>query len=195
MERLTEKILEQAGQLPEGAPIAAKALLHLGSREAVDQALSRLVRRGRLLRVGRGLYLCPVESRYGAHAPSPEKVVPAMARERGETVASSGVAAANTLGLTTQIPMRTIYLTSGPSRTLKLGAQTVELKHAPRWQLVMPNRLGGDAIRALAWLGPAKATEALRRIRRTLPEQEWRELTIARPLLPSWMAEAISETM
>lgn len=81
--------------------------------------------------------------------------------------------------------MRTIYLTSGPSRTLKLGTQTVELKHAPRWQLVMPNRPSGEAIRALAWLGPAGATEALRRIRRTLSEQEWQELTAARPLLPS----------
>ncbi|MDE0436651.1 MAG: DUF6088 family protein, partial [Bryobacterales bacterium] len=36
-----------------------KDFLDLGSREAVDQALSRLVRAGRLRRAGRGLYDLP----------------------------------------------------------------------------------------------------------------------------------------
>lgn len=33
----------------------------LGSRAAVDQCLSRLVRRDQLLRAGRGLYVRPIE--------------------------------------------------------------------------------------------------------------------------------------
>ena len=53
MQRMTEQILEHAQRLPEGAPIAAKALLHLGERAAVDQALSRLMKRGKLLRADR----------------------------------------------------------------------------------------------------------------------------------------------
>ena len=36
MKVLAEQIMERAGALPEGAPIAAKALLHLGSRAAVE---------------------------------------------------------------------------------------------------------------------------------------------------------------
>ena len=50
MQRLTEQILEHARRLPEGTPVAAKSLLHLGNRAAVDQALSRLAERGQLLR-------------------------------------------------------------------------------------------------------------------------------------------------
>ena len=46
MERLSEQIIQQAAALPEGTPLAAKGLLHLGSRAAVDQALSRLTERG-----------------------------------------------------------------------------------------------------------------------------------------------------
>ena len=42
MTRLTEKILAYTAGLPEGAPVSAKSLLHLGNRAAVDQALSRL---------------------------------------------------------------------------------------------------------------------------------------------------------
>ena len=56
MTRLTEQILAHATGLPEGAPVSAKSLLHLGNRAAVDQALSRLSERGQLIRAGRGVY-------------------------------------------------------------------------------------------------------------------------------------------
>jgi predicted transcriptional regulator of viral defense system len=122
MERLSEQIIEKALSLPEGAPIAAKALLHLGSRAAIDQALSRLRRRGQLLRAGRGLYVRPVSSRFGSRAPSVKSLLEAVATRSGETIVPSGAASANKLGLTTQVPVRNIYLTSGPSRELQLGS-------------------------------------------------------------------------
>ena len=75
MKRLTESILQETATLPEGTPITAKMWLHLGSRAALDQALSRLVRRGKLLRAGRGVYVAPVASRFGSRAPSVQKVV------------------------------------------------------------------------------------------------------------------------
>jgi hypothetical protein len=193
MKRLTSQILEEASRLPEGAPLAAKALLRLGSRPAVDQALSRLARRGQLLRAGRGIYVRPVESRFGVRAPSVEKVIEAVAAQRGETIVPSGAAAANTLGLTTQVPVRWVYLTSGPSRTLRLGRQSVELKHAPQWQLVLPSRPAGQAVRALAWLGPTKAHETMRRLKQTLPATELDALAAVGPRLPSWLAEPVSQ--
>src|SRR5271165_5950634 len=57
MEVLATRIMEHGNGLPEGTPVVAKELLHLGSRAAVDQALSRLVRRGTLMRAGRGIYV------------------------------------------------------------------------------------------------------------------------------------------
>lgn len=75
MQRLTEQILKYAEGLPEGTPIAAKSLLHLGNPAAVDQALSRLTERGYLIRAGRGVYLLPVTSRFGTRAPSVEQAV------------------------------------------------------------------------------------------------------------------------
>ncbi|WP_106639769.1 AbiEi antitoxin N-terminal domain-containing protein [Allosphingosinicella vermicomposti] len=193
MKHVSEKIMKYAAGLPEGAPIVAKALLHLGSRAAVDQALSRLVQRGALLRAGRGLYVRPVESRFGTRAPAAEKVVAALAQQCGETVTPSGAAAANALGLTEQVPVRSVYLTSGPSRRLKVGRQTVELKHAPRWQLALAGRPAGEAVRALAWLGQAKAGPALTKLKRTLPPSAFREMVSVSPLLPPWIAKPVSE--
>jgi len=192
MQRLTEEILEHSRTVPEGALLTAKGLLHLGQRAAVDQALARLARRGKLLRAGRGLYVRPVESRFGARAPTTEKVVAGLAELRGETVASHGAAAANALGLTSQVPVRSIYLTTGPSRMLRLGGQTAELRHAPAWQLVLAGRSAGDALRALAWLGPVNAPGALVALRRTLPSPEFQALARAAPLLPTWLAQLVS---
>jgi hypothetical protein len=194
MQRLTEEILEYSRTVPEGALLTAKGLLHLGQRAAVDQALSRLARRGKLLRAGRGLYVRPVESRFGARAPTTEKVVAGLAELRGETVASHGAAAANALGLTSQVPVRSVYLTSGPSRTLRLGRQAVEMRHAPAWQLVLAGRPAGEILRALAWLGPSKAEGALVTLRRTLPASDFQALAKAAPLLPTWLAQQVSQS-
>lgn len=146
MQRLTGQILEHAKRLPEGTPVAAKSLLHLGNRAAVDQALSRLAKREQLIRAGRGVYLLPVTNRFGTRAPSVEQAVEAIAAQRGEVIVSSGAAAANSLGLTTQVPVRSVYLTSGRTRKMSLGKQIVELRHAPRWQLTMAHRPAGQAV-------------------------------------------------
>ncbi len=172
--------------------MVAKELLHLGRRAAVDQVLSRLVGRGTLLRAGRGIYVLPVESRFGTRAPTTLKMVEGLASQRGETIVPHGAAAANALGLTTQVPMRAVYLTSGRSRQLKLGAQMVEFRHAPIWQLIFPDRTAGDVVRALAWLGPEKAGEAIRKLSAKLPASELEEVASARARLPTWMAQEVS---
>lgn len=193
MTRLTEQILTHTAGLPEGTSVSAKCLLHLGNRSAVDQALSRLTERGQLIRAARGVYLRPIASRFGTRAPSVEQAVEALATQRGETIVSNGVAAANALGLTTQVPVRLVYLTSGCSRKMHLGEQVVELRHAPRWQLALANRPAGEAVRALAWLGLERAETALRTLKRKMPPDEFRELVVAAPQFPTWLAQAIGK--
>ena len=192
MSSTSELIVIFTKTLPEGAAIHAKGLLHLGSRAAVDQALSRLAREGRLLRVARGIYVRPVEGRFGKRPPSPEKVIETFAALKGETIASSGAAAANSMGLTTQVPVRQVYLTSGPSRTLRIGEQVIELQHAPSWQLALPERQAGAAIRALAWLGQKHSGKAVRELRRRLPESERRAIASVSGRLPTWAAKRVS---
>lgn len=192
MSKLPETILLHAQSLPEGGVLSPKEFLHLGTRAAVDQALSRLTKEGRLLRVARGTYVTPVTTRFGTRAPSPEKVVQALSTRTGETVTPHGASAANALGLTRQVPIREVYLTSGPSRKLRLGRSEVAVNHAPRWMLALGGSAGA-AVRALAWMGPSHVNESLATLRRTLPSSEWQALAGARAGLPSWMARAIGE--
>ena len=184
MNTLPETILLQAESLPEGGVLSPKEFLHLGSRPAIDQALSRLTKAGKLLRVARGIYVAPVSSRFGTRAPAPEKVVKAMAEQSGEVVAPHGARAANALGLTQQVPIREVYLTSGKTRKLKSGHSEVLIKHAPRWMLALGTGQAGAAVRALAWMGPTHAGESLASLRRTLPRAEWSALASVRAALP-----------
>jgi hypothetical protein len=195
MSTVAEKILSHAKALPEGTLIGARELLGLGSRAAVDQALKRLEARKEVMRLGRGIYALPVKTRFGRRAPAAEKVVERIAATRAETIVRHGAAAANALGLTTQIPTKLVYLTSGPNRKLKLGSQVIEMKHAPQWMLLPARPRAGEAVRALEWLGARRAAEALTTLKQRLPRAVLEELIALRPALPAWMSKSISQTL
>ena len=192
MRGLSRRIMEHAATLPEATPLCPAALLHLGNRAAVDQALSRLARSGHLMRICQGVYMRPVETRFGLRAPRVARALTSLSKMWGETIVPCGGSAANCLGLTTQNPVRVVYLTSGPNRRLHFGSSIVELRHAPRWQLAAPHRKAGDVVRALAWLGPAEVEDSLEAILPALSEADRIELAAARAVMPIWMAEPVS---
>ena len=191
MSQLTQSILAAARALPEGGLLSPKEFLHIGSRAAVDQTLTRLARDGQLLRVSRGAYAAPVQGRFGSRPPSTEAVVHAIETVSGETIVPNGAAEANALGLTTQVPTREVFFTSGHSRTLQLGHRSVELKHGNRLQLLLGRRPAGMAIRALSWLGPDQGVAAMEELHSKLPSTEWAAMRSARATMPSWMAKAV----
>jgi hypothetical protein len=169
-------------------------LLHLGTRPAIDQSLSRLARRGQLLRAGRGVYVSPIVTRFGSSAPLPEKVIEELSSQRGETIVPSAAASANALGLTTQVPVRTVYLTSGKTRKLTLGKQIIELQHAPSWQLALAKEPAGEIVRALAWAGPERVHEVLKEIESKVPRSDLRKVNEHISLFPGWLATALSRS-
>ena len=187
-----EQIMNHAASLPEGGLLHPKVVLHLGSRAAIDQALHRLAKQGRLMRVCHGIYVKPIETRFGTRPPAVDKVIASLSALWGETIVPCGGTAANALGLTTQVPIRSVYLTSGPSRTLTLGESDVELRHAPRWQLAAPHRPAGEAVRALSWLGPDEVEDGLEAITRKLSSKDLEELVALRAIMPNWIAEPAS---
>lgn len=193
MERLTTQIINAMRQMPEGTLLRANGFLHLGSRAAIDQSLSRLVKRSAVLRVGRGLYVLPVATRFGLLAPTTQALIEQLGEQTGEIIVSNGAAAANRLGLTTQVPMQEIYLTSGRSRMMRLGNRVIQLRHAKTWELSFARRGAGEALRALGSIGPAGLEAALAKLRTIMPEPEFRILLSAAVQAPGWIAKALSK--
>jgi hypothetical protein len=87
--------------LAEGAILTPSEFLHLGTRAAVHQALSRLARVGLLMRPARGLYVVPISTRFGVRPPGVQQTVQSLAQSTRETITEGGGWAANSLGLTT----------------------------------------------------------------------------------------------
>jgi hypothetical protein len=195
MPTVAQNILEYARRYPEGTVFGAHELLGYGERAALDQALRRLEASGDLSRVARGLYTLTVSTRFGRRAPDPEHLVRGYARREALVVAHHGAAEANRLGLSTQVPMHAIWLTSGPTTTLQAGALTIELRKAPRWLLIDPDGQAGAALRAVAWLGADAAEHHFARIGNSLTRDERRTLLDARGLMPAWMARSTSAAL
>ena len=127
MDDLKTKILSRVRGKGRGEVYVSKDFLDLGNRAAVDQALSRLVKAGELRRLGRGLFDFPrVNARLGGElSPEPSRVAEAVARKRGGRITPSGAHAANALGLSTQVPGKTVYVTNTSGGSVKVGRQTI----------------------------------------------------------------------
>jgi hypothetical protein len=195
MRNVPSRIVAYAKSQPEGALFGANELLGFGARAAVDQALVRLVNAGDIMRVARGAYTRPVATRFGSRGPDEVLVAQAFARREGVTITPHGAEEAHRLGLSTQVPVKTIWLTSGRAASLAVGAQTVEFKPAARWLLVDPGGRAGALLRAIAWLGADEAVEQLRAIGPSLSAAERETLLDARGQMPGWMAKAVSDSL
>ncbi|MDQ0706976.1 hypothetical protein QF043_005768 [Pseudomonas sp. W3I7] len=191
MKTLPESILDHSRRLPEGGLLSPKEFLHLGSRAAVDQALSRLAKAGQLIRAARGLYLAAITDLGKQATPSMDKVVSALASKNQEEIVLDGARSAKMLGLSAQALDGNVFLSNGRTRALKVGDATAEIRHAPRWMLALGSTTAGAVIRALAWLGERRIGEVMERLRKQLTPIDWQALSSVRSLLPSWMALAI----
>lgn len=193
---LAEKMQRRIRAKGEGAVFAARDFLDLGSRAAVDQALSRLGRSGVIHRISRGVYNYPRRNERLdiTVSPSPEEVVRAVARRDSSRVQVSGAEAANALGLSTQVPARIVYLTDGQSRRMQLGGQVVELRHTTPRNMATAGKVSGTVIQALRHLGRKHVDEsAVRHLQRVLSEGDKKKLRKDRIHAPAWMQPALLE--
>jgi Family of unknown function (DUF6088) len=174
---------------PPGTVFTPAHFAQLGSRDAVDKALQRLVARGALRRLSRGLYDKPrVDALLGTLWPSIDAVVKALVGKDRLRVQPAGAYAANLLGLSEQVPAKVEFLTDGTSRTVQVGPMRIALKRTTPRQMAAAGRSSGLVIQALRNLGPTHINPArLEHLRRSLPHSDRHALLSDLALAPSWM--------
>lgn len=117
---IDQQILNAITALGYGSVFVPTDFLSLGSRQTVDIVLHRLVRKGTIRRLARGIYDFPKEHpKLGTLQPSPEKIAEALVGRDCTRIQPTGAYAANILGLSEQVPAKVVFLTDGPSRTVK----------------------------------------------------------------------------
>jgi predicted transcriptional regulator of viral defense system len=96
-------------------------------------AIQRMVRAGKLRRIGRGLYDIPRKHPLlGELSASSDAIVAAIARRDGIRLQPTEAAAANLLNLPEQVPARIVYHTDRRRRTVKVGQRTIEFREHSR---------------------------------------------------------------
>ena len=163
--------------------------LDLGSREAIDLALHRLAKKGVIRRLARGVYDFPKRHpTLGLLSPSADTIAGALAGRDKARLQPAGAYAANVLGLSEQVPAKAIFLTDGPTRTIRIGPMTIQLRRTTPRNMAAAGRLSGLVIQAFRELGKEHLTPArMEHLKRTLPADARRGLLKDLPLAPAWM--------
>ena len=191
MTGIANKIIKRVSAHDGGRWVCTpKDFLDLGSREAVDQALSRLVKAGQLRRVAHGLYDIPrISNVLNRSAPVDlNAAIAALARRDGVRIMQDGLVFANQLGLTNAVPAKVSYVTDGHSRTLKIGGRTVRFRHAGPSVMQWAGRPSAPVVQALRWLGPRAAAdeEIVSTLSHHLPDDVKLDLLHNSRDLPGW---------
>ena len=193
MSDLCHEIMSHAVSAPEGTLLTGSGFSQLGRPAEIDQALLELTAAGELFQVEEGVWVCPVDGRFGRRPPSVGKVLAAYSAQRGEIITETCAASANIMQVSTQVPARPTYLTSGASRSIVLGSLNVELRQAPSWMIVLGNSRAGHAVRALVEAGASDMETTLRTLRRHLSDEDVAQFERVMPDAPKWVADALRE--
>ena len=162
--------------------------------EYVTKLLSILEKEGTITRISKGVYVKARKTRFGTLYPSASELVREIAKRDKAAVIATGDTAANQLGLSTQVPMNSTFLTTGSSRKLTLGKRTVTLKHGAPKTFAFKGRLIQDIVQALRCIGEQNLTpENEKQIAKLLAESSEKE-TIEHDLrlAPVWMRNIIN---
>lgn len=169
--------------------------LELGTRESVDVALHSLTRAGTIRRLARGVYDFPKEHPVlGELMPTAEAIAKALAGRDHTRIQPAGAYAANRLGLTEQVPAKAIFLTDGPTRSVTVGPQTIQLRHTTPRNMAAAGRLSGLLIQAFRELGQEHITpERISQLKKKLPLEKRKAIVKDIKLAPAWMRPIFHE--
>jgi hypothetical protein len=190
MKGIDSKIISRVYGRGSGTVITPSDFLDFGSRQAIDTALHRLVKKNVLRRISRGLYDFPRKDPVlGPLSPTTDAILKAVKRRDKIILQPSGGYAANLLGLSQQVPMRIVLLTSGPTRQIELGKKNIILKHTTPRTMATAGRVSGTVIQALRHIGQSNIDDTIvAKLKSGISQDDKKQLLKDVPFAPSWIA-------
>ena len=161
--------------------------------EFVGGTLAELTQEGMLVKLAQGIYAKPRRSRFGLVLPSVDKIVQAIAARDNAEVLPSGMTALNVLGLSTQVPMKYSYLTTGSERIIKLENQEIRLKRGVPKNFCYETKLIALLVQALKTLKQPNVGEEELQVIRSLISREPDRSALAKDvdMMPVWMKRIV----
>ena len=130
-----------------------------GSSDNIRKVLSRLENEGLVERLTHGIYLKPKkDSLLGTIYPTIDEIAKQIAKRDKARIAPTGVLALYLLGLTTQIPLKAVYLTDGSQREIKIGNRTIQFKKTVPKSFAIKDELLHLIVQAFKEIGQKEIT-------------------------------------
>ena len=164
-----------------------------GNEKVASRALSTEEKRGNIVRLSNGMYLRPKVTRFGPLYPTIDEMIATIAKRDKAQVLPCGATALNMLGLSTQVPTKYTFLTTGSGRTLRIGNRTIELKRSVPRNFAYQTKLAALLVQALKSLGADNITDTEISVIRDLVGKETNKkaLTNDISMMPAWMKKLL----
>ena len=155
MNNIREQIEKRITDAGPGYVFTRKDFQDISSAGSIGQILSRLVKDGFIRRIGRGLFDYPKTNPIlgGELSPDIDQAAKAIARKFKWSILPYGNLAANRLGLSQQVPAKYVYLSSGPTKEVKIGKTEIRFRHARPKEIYADSAISGLVVQALRYLG------------------------------------------
>lgn len=199
MESIEKKIIRSVLKCGRGTIVFPANFIRIGESRSVLKALERLVTKGMLIRLARGIYCHPKEDKglgLGIVYPSYEEIAQSIAQRDKARIAPTGAYAMNMLGFTTQVPMNLVFLTNGSPRSIQLfNGHKITFRHTTPKKLAFQNKVAQLITASLQEIGKENFTdfhkEQLKRILSPIREEQ---ISTDYPLMPVWIRILIKES-
>lgn len=197
MPSIENRIEKSIKSKQRGVLLFADDFIEYGSSDAIRQALVRLASKEVIRRVAQGIYVRPTISEYiGEVLPTAEDVAQGIAKRDKIKIVPTGTHALNKLGLSTQIPLKLVYLTDGSPREIQIGKRTIRLKKTTPKNLMAKGKISSLAIQALKEVGQKGVTEEFeQKIIELLKKEERKDLEHDIPLAPVWIRKIMQKAL
>lgn len=191
---ISTRVLQRIHRHGRGWVFTSDDFDDLGDQDPVATGLKRLASKGQIRRLDRGLYDYPRRHpRLGELAPTPDEVAKAVVG-RAARLQPSGAYALNLLGLSSQVPMRIVYLTDDFARTIQIGNQRIVLKSTTPKNMATAGRASGLVIQALRHLGQGQVDDAtIAHLRSRLSDEDRKRLLKDVQYAPAWVAKVMRQ--
>jgi ribosomal protein S19E (S16A) len=197
MQSVEYKIEKTIKSKPRGSLLFPDDFSQKGSAESVRKALQNLKEKGIIKSVAHGIYVRPVMDEYiGEVLPTAEEIAKAIAKRDRIKLVPTGAYALHALGLSTQIPLKLVFLTDGAPRTIEVGKRTIKLKKTTPRNLKARGKISSLVIQALREIGKDNATaEEQSKIIELLQKEDPANLKFDISLAPEWIRKIIKQAV
>jgi len=191
------KIAKTLTKLKKGSILFVDDFLDFGNAENIKKALFRLKEKEILFRIAHGIYLYPkTDKELGILYPSVEEIAAAIARRDKARIIPTGIQALNKLGLSTQIPLKAVYLTDGAARIVMIGNRTITFKKTSPKNLLAKGEISRLVIQALKSTGKEKLKEdVLIRVKEILKKEKKENILYDAKLAPAWINKILMDSI